>query len=215
MNQAFLENLDDSYSLPIFEESRHTALSQLFDNELNFELWEPFSNCTEEQQNEMLQTMLNNLDQLEAQGDQSQRHQQQPMWSREELEELVRKAFKDVERMKDRLLGNSEFLEELEKEIVRYINCDCEEGRQCATALFFSSDYFEGLIALNPPPSTAKFTFHNSFHRLLAHGLCRYYSLNSHSENSKGKRVTVVNKPKSGVSLPPVSLSTYLTEVTC
>jgi len=54
------------------------------------------------------------------------------------------------------------------------------------------------------------FTFMESFQRMICHGICQFYLLNSKSEvTGSGKRV-IVKKPKKEVGLPSMTLSKFL-----
>jgi len=60
-------------------------------------------------------------------------------------------------------------------------------------------------------PKDRTYSLNDSFQRLLCHGVCQYYSLNSWSKDSKGRRIVTVRKPRhKAVCAPTETLRQYL-----
>jgi len=101
-------------------------------------------------------------------------------------EESASASFKIIDRKIRKLLKRhlrSEFLMALDDEILGYIRLD---------------DY-----------NTLVYSFSDPYHRMICHGICQFYSLQSRSKNSKGDRVVVVSKTQH-TSIPNQTLSQHL-----
>jgi len=96
--------------------------------------------------------------------------------------------------------AHSEFLSCLESVVIQFITTLDEKWLEESEELI-SNDYFTSFI--NNESLVIVFT--DSFHRLIAHSISRYYSLLSYSEDwSSSERVTIIRKPHtSGLFLPP------------
>eukprot|EP01083_Nonionella_stella_P075686 205828_1 len=115
------------------------------------------------------------------------------------------RRFREVGKMIRPLLKRNEkslFLKELEAVVASYSVGDLE---LCLSALkktltFSEAQSEAGELKLPEDPNgPLVLLFGDAFHRLLAHGVCQFYHLNSQSETlTEGNRVTIVQVPKSG-----------------
>jgi len=95
-------------------------------------------------------------------------------------------SFKIIDRKIRKLLKrhlSSEFLMDLDDEIVGYIRL---------------GDY-----------NSLVYSFSDTYHRMICHGICQFYALQSRSKNSKGDRIVVVSKTEH-TSIPNQTLSQHL-----
>jgi len=225
LNQSFLESLRVGDPLeepgdPVYPQSDgRTPLAQLFE-EGNLDVWEQFISMTEDEQNKLMSNLLN-ISEVEINAQQQEKEvTPKSMLSRHEIEEMISRSFKDVRPRKAKLLKNTDFLSDLERRILEYLTISEGERlifeEQFLTFSSSSSPFFESAVHMDPPPAHMEVFFNDNFQRMLAHGLCRLYSLESASAQSgprsPGKRVTIINKSEnfSVTSLPPFSLGAYL-----
>jgi len=225
LNQSFLESLrggGDPFEEPgdpVYPQSDgRTPLAQLFE-EANLDVWEQFITLSEEEQNQLMSNLFNTVENIAQKQEQEVAHK--TFSSRHEIEEMISRSFQDVRPRKAKLLKNTDFLSDLERRILEYLTIS--EGERLMNSFeeqllsSSSSPFFESAVHMDPPPAHMEVFFNDSFQRMLAHGLCRLYSLESMSTESvskdgSGRRVTIINKSEhfSPTSLPPFSLGAYL-----
>jgi len=184
LNRAFLETLEevDESDYDDFFSERQSIFSVWFD-EANADLVEPLLDTSYDLQEET----LGSLD------------FRQSNVTTFNADVMVARSFKDVNPRMVQLLKHVDFLTALDSKIRQFL---VEESSNCCNEQFVCT----------PFDNYVEFCFHNSFHRLLAHGVCRYYKLSSYSIDSAPGRTTIVNKPKNFTPncLPPVSVTEYL-----
>jgi len=96
-------------------------------------------------------------------------------------------SFNAIDKKLRRVLhnyGNSQMLADLDSELVQYI----------------TTGEFGSLV----------FTFSESYQRMLCHGICQFYSLNSQSQDmASGKRIVIVSKTQE-TRVPAITLTQHL-----
>jgi len=174
-----------------------SLFSALFD-EVNRTKWEPFIDVTEEQQEYLLRRLQDVSVSLVEDEQEDEFGDFVMIPSEHEVLPIVEEVkmtqsfpahfhFQKVDRKIRKFIRknpNDPFLRSLDCKIVEYIQHTSYQ------------------------PKT--FSFHGSFHRMVCHGICQFYSLHSKSQNISETRVVVVRKPKSNVSFPSVTLSQFL-----
>jgi len=190
MNDSFLHNVLDLEPEDFQLQSVRSTFSLLFE-EQNEKKWAPFVDITEEEQDYLLFSM-NHVKKGEEEEDEFGDFVIIPIENMETKQEdcsfhpetKFRKVDKKIRRFIQKNPTNP-FLLSMDEEIVKYI----EMGT------------FQPKI----------FSFDQSFQRMICHGICQFYSLNSFSrENEKGSRVVTVRKPLKGFSTPSITLSIFL-----
>jgi len=167
------ETIEEEY---IYEEYTNSAFADLFENE---PLWEKWRDLTEEQQKDIMSNI--DVDRL--------KHTNIPTIKKE-----IRKKLQNY--------ISSPFLNDIEKELINFIECYPPSRLIC--------NHSSELYRIELHGNTICVVFKDSYHRLLFHEICSYYSLESKSMNRGSERVTIVTKPQSIIK-PVMNLSQYLT----
>jgi len=169
-----------------------TPFSALFE-EHNSRIWEPFIDITEEEEQWLLRQLeegkSSNVEERDELGDWIIIQQEEDNLLDEFVDQAIHGATSLLRIQKDirkfmRRNPDSPFLLAMDKEIADYIEAESQ---------------------------LLTYTLETSFQRLICHGICQYYALRSRSEDQiDGTRLTIVSKPKGGISLPSHTLSEYL-----
>lgn len=169
-----------------------TPFTCLFE-EHNNRIWEPFIDITEEEEQWMLRQLEEgkpaDLETRDELGDWIVVDRQEENLFDEFVEPTVhgsismRRVHKDIRKI-IRKNPDSPFLLEMDKEIANYIEAEAQ---------------------------LLTYKLETAFQRMICHGICQYYSLCSRSEDQPdGTRLTIISKPRKGISLPSHTLSEYL-----
>jgi len=203
LNKSYLYEHEWNLEPEDFEVARKSSspFSALFD-EVNRTKWEPFIDVTEEQQEYLLRKLQDASVSLVEVDEQEDEFGDFVMISSEykviPIDEEVKKMtqtqslpvdfhFQKVDRKIRKFIRknpNDPFLRSLDCKIVEYIQHTSYQSKT--------------------------FSFHGSFHRMVCHGICQFYSLHSKSQNISDTRVVVVRKPKSKIAFPSITLSQFL-----
>jgi len=195
LNNTFLQDQHWDLSPEDFEIVRFSCspFAALFDEE-NRRRWEPFVDITEEEQRDLLAHLHCMKEDNEDEFGDFVVIKSETAQIMEEFDEVKVPSFppevhfKKVEKKLRKVMqkhSNNQFFISIDKEIVNYIQL---------------STY---------TPLTLSLT--ESFHRMICHGICQFYSLRSHSESlASGHRIVIVKKPKEGLHFPSTTLSQFL-----
>jgi len=163
-----------------------TVFSTLL-HEKNRKIWEPFIDVTEEQEALMLQKICKGG----------------PMEDSDEFGDWIFIFDENVEEVKMSVKPHVSF-SKIEKRVKQYILKNPDSP-------FLQSMDKEIVVYIKGSTQRMSYNFENPFHRLICHGICEFYSLHSHSEDSKeGTRVLHIVKPKKGFNAPSLTLCEYL-----
>jgi len=169
-----------------------SPFSVLFEEE-NRKLWENFLDVTEEQQEQMLTQISDGLRPSKENTDEFGN------WVIVESEDLE-DGFEEIESCTPTA---SESFKRVEKHIRKLIR----KNRENSFLLAIDKEITEYLQTKN---EVRTYQFETGYHRMICHGVCQYYSLNSKSHQMKSDRILVVSKPKKGTQIPSSTLSQYL-----
>jgi len=182
-----------------------SIFQRLWETDENFRLWQPFIDVTEEEERELLFLLC---------GDEESRKHESFMNNFNDSEICFQRLRKDVREL---LKGsNLDLVRCIESRVLESFS-SCEEGEEASpstNASTLTPQYFEEIKANNE--NHLVLFLYSSRDRKIAHGICRFYNLLSHSETRKGKRVIVIRKSKKQqrcavFPLPPLLLSQFLT----
>eukprot|EP01102_Stenamoeba_stenopodia_P007463 TRINITY_DN208_c0_g1_i1.p1 TRINITY_DN208_c0_g1~~TRINITY_DN208_c0_g1_i1.p1 ORF type:complete len:238 (-),score=64.74 TRINITY_DN208_c0_g1_i1:136-849(-) len=182
---------------------RHSMFKDVLESEEKKEIISPFLNTTIDEEEEFLASL-----------------QEPEKEKRPELDRLSKKMLIKYH--------GTDFLEDLDRHISSFVeiigSCDSDPTNQHNAIPSSSypstkhrlreltSEHFETTIDVQKEKMVIKFK--DSFHRFLAHSVCRYYSLSSNSETkSGGKRLTVITVPRNSprpIAMPTITLDNYL-----
>lgn len=192
LNRMFLMEQEVELELEdftIFDPAR-TPLSQIFEDSFYNEIWAPFVDITEEQEEKLLMSIDVTLT---HKNDKFRREVAVSFDDEDEDDDLDVKmhppheSFKRIDKKIRKVLQQqieNEFLSSMDKEIASYIQ----------------------IKEFN----TLTYSFEDSFHRLICHGICQFYSLRSRSEDSEtGDRILVIKKPATLLK-PSTTLTQFL-----
>jgi len=111
---------------------------------------------------------------------------------------------KQKERTTDRDSGFESF-SRIDKKIRRILRKHCDS--EFLTAMDQDILEYISLADLNEK----MYSLHDSYQRMICHGVCQYYALNSSSKELKGRRTIVIRKPRNKSIAPPTeTLRQYL-----
>jgi len=165
-----------------------TTFSLLFEEE-NRQLWAPFVDVTEEEERVMLQRMCSG----------------RPVEENDELGDwvVIDSINAESEVKKNPIVKPHICFMRVDKRVRKYIQKNPD------SPMLESMD--KGITQYIQEEKRKKtYNFENSFHRLICHGVCQFYSLHSCSEdNEDGSRALHISKPRSHNS-PSVTLSEFL-----
>eukprot|EP00027_Filamoeba_sp_ATCC50430_P009818 CAMPEP_0168560182 /NCGR_PEP_ID=MMETSP0413-20121227/10922_1 /TAXON_ID=136452 /ORGANISM="Filamoeba nolandi, Strain NC-AS-23-1" /LENGTH=274 /DNA_ID=CAMNT_0008591463 /DNA_START=187 /DNA_END=1011 /DNA_ORIENTATION=+ len=195
MNRVFLMEQEAELELEDFTvldpAIPRTALSQIFEDSLFHEIWAPFVDITEEQEEKLLMsldfTLTHKTDKYKREVGVSFDEEEDEDEENEEKMFPAHESFKRIDKKIRKVLQQqieNEFLSSMDKEIASYIQ----------------------IKEFN----TLTYSFEDSFHRLICHGICQFYSLRSRSEDSDtGDRILVIKKPTTLLK-PSTTLTEFL-----
>jgi hypothetical protein len=194
LNKEYLSEQQWDLELEDFQVVRFgcTPFTRLFE-EHNNKIWEPFIDITEEEEQWMLRQLEegkpSDLETRDELGDWIVIDQQEENLLDEFVDQIVpgsvsmRRVQKDIRKF-IRKNPDYPFLVAMDKEITSYIETEVK----CLS-----------------------YKLETAFQRMICHGICQYYSLQSRSEDQPdGTRLTIISKPRKGVPLPSHTLSEYL-----
>jgi len=196
LNRMFLMEQEVELELEDFKifDTTKTALSQIFEDSFCSEIWAPFVDVTEEQEEQLLMsidvTLTHKNDkesdlEVEVSFDDEDDSSDDQMFP---AQESFKRIDKKIRKVLQQQIEN-EFLSSMDKEIANYIQ----------------------IKEFN----TLTYSFEDSFHRLICHGICQFYSLRSRSEDSEtGDRILVIKKPAT-ILKPSTTLTQFLQQKLC
>lgn len=202
MNRVFLMEQEAELELEDFTvldpAIPRTALSQIFEDSYFNEIWDPFVDITEEQEEKLLMaldfTLTHKTDKYKREVGVSFEDDDDEEEEDENEDEKMfpaHESFKRIDKKIRKVLQQqieNEFLASMDKEIASYIQ----------------------IKEFN----TLTYSFEDSFHRLICHGICQFYSLRSRSEDSDtGDRILVIKKPATLLK-PSTTLTQFLQKKT-
>jgi len=205
LNKSFLQEQQWDLKPEDFEVIKFSCspFSVLFE-ETNRRKWAPFVDITEEKQNQLLSCLRGAISEDE-------KYDEFGDFVYVFSEALQIKDFEDQEEeVKTPPSPPAELhFRKVEKKIRKFIrkNSDLQIIHLLDQEIV---DYIQ--LATYQPK---RFTFTESLHRMICHGICQFYTLSSRSEDCVGgSRAVVVRKPKKGVCFPSMTLTKFLqTEV--
>jgi len=213
---------------PIFY-PRVSPFQQVLENPEYLQAWQSFVEVTEELQDHLLRA--NEMKKSQS--------SEMRIKTLDQMQETVSHCFKKIRNRKHKLLNNIDFLRELELEVSQYISlCKFLESDEefyeslleknpnvltseekmkliePITEQIESPSLFESFTYLKPPPSV-QFIFQTNFHKLLAHGVFKFYNLQEKAflPESEELQSTVVTHNRKKYP-PPLSISNFLTNKT-
>jgi len=192
INKEYLTEQQWDLELEDFQVVRFggTPFTPLFE-EHNSRIWAPFVDVTEEEEQWLIRQLCEGKS-LEERSDEL------GDWIMVEEEDLL------VDDFVEQVVHASTSILRIQKNIRQYVrqNPDFPFLNEMDKAI---TDYIEN------GSGSLTYSFETSFHRMICHGICQYYSLHSRSEDSEdGIRVMVISKPRKGISLPSHRLTEYL-----
>jgi len=191
LNKEYLTEQQWDLELEDFQIVRFgcTPFTPLFE-EHNSRIWAPFIDITEEEEQWMIRQLHEgkSLEERDELGD----------WIMVEEEDLL------VDDFVEQIVHASTSILRIQKNIRQYVRKNPDSPFLLAMDKEIT-DYIE------TGSGSLTYSFETSFHRMICHGICQYYSLHSRSQDKEdGIRVMVISKPRRGISLPSHKLSEYL-----
>jgi len=147
----------------------------------NEPLWEKWRDLTEDQQKEIMSVIENE--------------------TRSKPNNNIPTIKKEIRKKKLQNYVSSPFLTDIEKELINFIEYFPPRNLVCT--------HTSELYRIELCDNTLNVVFKDSYHRLLFHEICSYYSLESKSINKGSERVTIVTKPHTIIK-PVMNLVQYL-----
>jgi len=199
LNKSFLQEQQWDLKKEDFEVFQFSCspFSLLFE-ESNKRKWAPFIDITEEEQNQL-------LSRLREAFSEDEKYDEFGDFVFLSSQTLEAKDFEEPEEEKTPSPPAEIHFRKVEKKIRKFIRKNSD--LQIIQSLDQEIVEYIQLSTYQPK----KFTFSESLHRMICHGICQFYTLSSKSEDcTSGNRVVVVRKPKKGISFPSMTLTKFL-----
>jgi len=187
--------VDEDFSHFFEEFLQRSPISKVLRDDELYEEWKRFIDITEEQQRILLKDLFSDSDSE----DEDDFFEPINLTSRERYHRIDR----DTKKLLQKYTGST-FLFELDEILLSFLKQSLSTSQQSS---FFE---YKNLFIANETQLDLKMK--DSFHRLIAHGVCKYYDLISQSlENEIGDKSVIVSK-KPFTPVPQQSLANYLSD---